>query len=272
MTNPVLWLELRMRVRERKLWIVSALFLACLTVMAAVVIVSTAHDPGWRSPAEVGGPLTGTNSFTLLGLLLILGPLAGAGRIAQEREQRTLPGLLNTPLPRWKIAWGKLAATWCFVLWLTALGLPYFVAAALWGGVSWLTLLGALAVAVAAGMSAAAVAVGLSGFFHRSLTSYLATGALLFFWIAAWPLLGVLVQEFWEPANGRERFSEMIGYVFYYHNPVAPMVLLLDNMDNPATVENLQRIGYALGVWLLIGLGSFLLAARGLTRSLLARP
>ncbi|MBI5829273.1 MAG: ABC transporter permease subunit, partial [Chloroflexi bacterium] len=181
--NPVLWLELRVRVRERKLWIVSLLFLLCLLVMACVSVFGMGRGFNEEAPSRVGQPLGYANAFCLLALLLILGPLAGAGRIAQEREQRTLAGLLNTPLSPAGIVWGKLAATWCFVLWLGALSLPFFVTASLWGGFSARRLLGSMAVAVIAGMTTATLAVGLSGFFNRSLTSYLTTGAVMFFWI-----------------------------------------------------------------------------------------
>ena len=100
MKNPLLWLELRIRIRERKLWVVSFLYLLCLLGMSFVPLASTFDRPYAlpTEPAEVGIAIFSTSIFTLMALLLIISPLSAAAAISQEREQRTLPGLLNTPL------------------------------------------------------------------------------------------------------------------------------------------------------------------------------
>ena len=118
MKNPLLWLELRIRIRERKLWVVSFLYLACLLGMSFLPLLSTINQPYAppTQPSDVGVAIFATSIFTLMALLLIISPLSAAGAISQEREQRTLPGLLNTPLSAARIAFGKLLATWVFIL------------------------------------------------------------------------------------------------------------------------------------------------------------
>ena len=125
MNNPVLWIELRIRIRERKLWIVTCLYLLCLFVISAISISTAAQTGTDNNPAMTGMAIYGYGVFSLVGLLVILGPLASAGAISQEREQRTLPALLNTPMSPSTIVAGKLIAAWAFVLWLALLSLPF---------------------------------------------------------------------------------------------------------------------------------------------------
>ena len=47
-------------------------------------------------PGEIGMALTWASLFCHAGLLVVLAPLAAAGRISQEREQRTMPALVNS--------------------------------------------------------------------------------------------------------------------------------------------------------------------------------
>jgi ABC-type transport system involved in multi-copper enzyme maturation permease subunit len=82
-----------------------------------------------------GMAIFGYGVFSLVGLLVILGPLASAGAISQEREQRTLPALLNTPMSPFTIVAGKLVAAWAFVLWLALLSLPFLALGVIWGAV-----------------------------------------------------------------------------------------------------------------------------------------
>ncbi len=270
--NPVLWLELRVRVRERKLWIVSLLFLLCLAVMSLVVILSTGRGSN-QSPAEVGQALTVSTCSALMGLLLILGPLAGAGRISQEREQRTLIGLLNTPLYHWEIAFGKLIATWAFVIWLACLSVPFFAVASLWGGFDYQKTALSIFVTLAAGLTVSTLGLGMSGFLNRSLTSYLTIGGIMFFWLIAWPVLGFLIMEFWRPgtSEAREIFEVIVSYGFLYHHPVAPLIFALVGEEPGWAGDGRFVIPFALLTWGLISVGSFGLAVRGLKRSLFDR-
>src|SRR5271155_4449328 len=98
MNTSVLWLELRIRIRERRLWVVTCLYLLCLFAIAFISLMIAENQGVAGDPAQTGLTIFAFSAFSLLGLLVIIGPLASAGAITQEREQRTLPALLNTPL------------------------------------------------------------------------------------------------------------------------------------------------------------------------------
>ena len=266
MKNPVLWLELRIRIRERKLWIVTCLYLLCLFAISCIAVSTAASQGTNTDPADTGMTIFGFGVFSLLGLLVILGPLASAGSISQEREQRTLPALMNTPLPPVSVVTGKLLAAWAFILWLALLSLPFLGLGVIWGAFSPFRMLAGMALAVAAGLVSSAIAIGLSGYFRRSLTSYLATGAVMFLWLVVWPILGLLMMELFHNQNRADTPADhpFIFYGFFYHHPVAPLVYLMlgaANADMPSTI-----IPFALGVWAVLSAIFFFIACRGMRR------
>jgi ABC-type transport system involved in multi-copper enzyme maturation permease subunit len=272
MINPVLWLELRIRIRERKLWVVTCLYLLCLFAISFIAVTIASENPS-GDPADTGMAIFSFSSFSLLALLVILGPLASAGAITQEREQRTLPALLNTPLSPATIVWGKLIAAWAFILWLACLSLPFLVLGLVWGAVNFLHFAEAWGVDVAAGMTAATIAVGLSGYFRRSLTSYLATGALMFFWLIVWPIFGMLFGTLFHPSQGTFERGDVVFYVFFAHHLAAPLISILmfagthDGARPPEDFSPAVILPFAGLVWLVIGILFFLLARRGVTRA-----
>jgi ABC-type transport system involved in multi-copper enzyme maturation permease subunit len=275
MNNPLLWLELRIRIREKKLWIISFLYLICLLGMSFLPLISMlgSEYSAPTQPAYVGVAIFATSIFTLMALLLIISPLSAAAAISQEREQRTLPGLLNTPLSAARIAFGKLLATWVFVLWLIALSCPFFFLGVVWCGIGWVEVLSALGIIFAAGMVTSTIALGMSGYFRRTITSYLATGTVFFLWFIVWPILGLLISDLGTSMSrtDREAFQQFQFYTFFAHHPAAPLVLAFqkdlfggDNFPINGTIA----VIFALSIWLILGLIFFALACRGLRRSL----
>jgi ABC-type transport system involved in multi-copper enzyme maturation permease subunit len=268
MKNPLLWLELRVRIREKKLWVVSFLYLACLLGMSLIPLVATIHEYGVTEPAGLGFGIFATSMFTLLALLVILAPLSSAAAISQEREQRTLPGLLNTPLSQAAIVWGKLLATWVFLLWLIALSFPFLFLGMIWCGIEWTKVLLALGLILGTGMVTSTVALGMSGYFKRTISSYLATGAFLFLWFIVWPIIGLLMENF-RPHEGKaaqEQFDQVIFYIFFAHHPVAPLILVFreefGNGEMPFSFS--VALTFTLVIWFLIGLVFFLVGRNGL--------
>jgi ABC-type Na+ transport system ATPase subunit NatA len=135
-------------------------------------------------PGNVGLLVAMCSIYIQAGLLVMLSPLAAAQRISQEREQRTYAALVNSPLGPGAIARGKLLGAWAFTLWLGVLTLPFTAVAALWGGLAAWVPLACFGLNLLAGLTLASLALGLSGLFGRSLSAYLASGAVLFLW--AW--------------------------------------------------------------------------------------
>jgi ABC-type transport system involved in multi-copper enzyme maturation permease subunit len=270
MNNSVLWLELRIRIRERRLWVVTCLYLLCLFAISFISLMIAENEGVAGDPAQTGLTIFAFSAFSLLALLVIIGPLASAGSITQEREQRTLPALLNTPLTPSSIVLGKLLAAWAFLLWLASLSLPFFVLGVIWGAIDFGHFLASLGVAVAAGMVASAVAIGLSGYFRRTLTSYLGTGAVMFIWLIVWPIFGALCSALDHSAQGTAAHQKELFYIFYGHHVVTPLVsLLVPEMDS--TYPPQIVVPFALGIWTLIGVAFFFLACRGVSRAV-SRP
>ena len=135
--NPVFWLDLRVRVRERRLWVIALFFLAMPLLICGLAMAS-ALETNQRplNPGDVGEMVAICAIFCQAGLLVILSPLAAAQRISQEREQRTYAALVNSPLGAGAIARGKLLGAWVFTAWLGVLTLPFVAVAALWGGLA----------------------------------------------------------------------------------------------------------------------------------------
>ncbi len=266
MLNPLYWLELRVRAREKRLWLIALFFVLTLAIISGIVLTTVLVHAPYRAvePVNIGEGLIWTALFCQAGLLVILAPLATAGRISQEREQRTLAALINSPASATRIALGKLWGAWTFILWLGTLALPFLFTATLWGGPSWKLILGCLGLNLLAGMTLAALSLGISGLFGRSLTAYLVTGCFLFGWIAVLPMLGGLAAALNQ--DGNKTFQEGILYLTMYHNPFFPLITLSESYAawNPSRFA--LPLLDAIGVWILLGGGGLLLAIRSLKR------
>jgi len=236
-------------------------------VISGVVLASALVGNRYAGvePAGVGMGLTWAALFCQAGLLMILAPLATAGRISQEREQRTLAALVNCPLPAVRIAFGKLLGSWTFVVWLGILVMPFLFTATLWGGPDWKLILACVAINLTAGFVFSSISLGLSGLFGRSLTAYLVTGSFLFGWMAVMPLLGALAMGLNHDAG--KPYFEFIAFLTLYHNPFFPLIALAMPTDfNLTSGAVAVRLAFCFSIWLLLGLASFWLAVRGLKR------
>ncbi len=266
MMNPLYWLELRVRAREKRLWLIALFFVVTLGIISGIMLVTPLFGVPSRGiePVTIGEGLTWAALFCQAGLLVILAPLAAAGRIAQEREQRTLAGLVNSPASAARVALGKLWGAWTFILWLGVLALPVLFTATLWGGPPWTLILTCLGLNLLAGLALAALSLGISGLFGRSLTAYLVTGCVLFGWIAVLPLLGSLAMAM--NMHGNKTAQEAIFYLTMYHNPFFPLITLAQSYMDLGVNRFILPVLYAAGVWILLGLGGLLLAIRSLKR------
>ena len=118
-------------------------------------------------------------------------------------------------------------------------------------------------------MVTSTIALGLSGYFKRTITSYLGTGTVFFLWFVVWPILGALVSNFQPQDNkvAREAFATFQFYTFWAHHPAAPLMLafqkeLFDGAPPPFNVT--IALFFALAIWLILGLIFFFIACRGI--------
>lgn len=268
--NAVFWLDLRVRVRERRLWGMPLFFLAVPLLMVLLAMASALKDQVSIDPGDIGNLVAMCAIFCQAGLLTILSPLAAAQRISQEREQRTYAALVNSPLGPGAIARGKLFGSWIFTLWLGVLTLPFVSVAVLWGGMSAWIPLACFGLNLLAGLALASLALGLSGLFGRSLSAYLASGAVLFLWGLALPMIGgltlALVDSGQAPSLATNR---AIFAAFLLHHPVAPQIWMV--MHGNGAAATFTQWGawvplYGVGVWLALMLLGYRLAVQGLRR------
>jgi ABC-type transport system involved in multi-copper enzyme maturation permease subunit len=245
--------------------VLALFFVVSLLIISGVVLATTLLQGSWQlvAPASVGDGLLWATLFCQAGLLVVLAPLATAGRISQEREQRTLPALINSPAPPLRIAMGKLLGAWTFVVWLAVLALPFLGISALWGGPGVARIMLCVAFNIGAGLTLATVSLGLSGLFGRSLTSYLVTGAFLLGWAAILPMVGSLAMAL-NPEGG-ESYMDLVGFVTMYHNPFFPLIMVLST-DWFRPGETAVRLLYCTAVWSVISIVFAALAVRGLRR------
>ena len=261
--NPVFSLDSRSRVREKRLWILALFFLAVPLAISLLVLFQMVKPDASPFP-DAGDMFSFVAVFSHGALLVLLSALGAAQRISQERERRTLPALVNSPMSAARIADGKLLGAWRFAAWLAVLTLPFLAVATLWGGLPAWKLLAAWALNLAAALATASLALGFSGLLGRSLSAYLATGAVLFLWCFVLPVVGVIVAASSDVSTPAGEAAILSAFV--YHLPVVPQLALLsDGFDGDLPHAGLVY-PVALSVWFLLGLLGRTLAVRGLRR------
>lgn len=264
MSNPFYWLEIRIRAREKRLWIIALFFLLSVFLIGGgILALALVESPANVVPGQLGMTIIYTLLFWHGTILILMAPLASAGRLAQEREQRTLPALINSSAPPQRIVYGKLFGAWTFVLWLSALVLPFLCIGAAWGGIPFWKLLLPLLFNILISMVLSAVALGFSGMMGRSLTAYLVTGAFLLLWLVVMPILGSISMALMQAWDGN---SNWLGYLFFYHNPYFPSIAVVSEMWEMTGFDAGIKVIYGLACWLILGASSVWLARRGLKR------
>jgi ABC-type transport system involved in multi-copper enzyme maturation permease subunit len=120
--------------------------------------------------------------------VLLLTPVYAGGAIAEEKEKGRLDFLLTSPLGRWELVVGKLAARLVFVLAVILAGLPVVSFTLLFGGVDPGRVLAGFAVAVVSAASVGSFAVLLS-VLRPTLRDVL---LWVFFWLVVTGLVGLI--------------------------------------------------------------------------------
>ncbi len=270
MNNPFYWLDIRIRASEKRMWIIALFFLLSILLIGGGLLLTALVERYWAViPGELGRVIIYTLIFWQLAVLVVLAPLAAAGRISQEREQRTLPALINTSVNPVTIVWGKLLGAWMFIFWLSAFVFPFLGIGFFWGGVSPAKLLALVAINVVISMTIAAVALGFSGLMRRSLTAYLVTGAFLLGWMAVLPMLGgitMAIHSSLSTGYKTEIMEEVIAFVFFYHNPLFPIILIIGGDIDFTAAQAAGRIAYCFAVWAFLACGGILMAQSGLKK------
>lgn len=266
MMNPLYWLDLRVRIRERRLWVITLLFiLVPLAISSLAVMVSNQDFGSSNAPGETAMAILFSAMFCHLGLIVLLSPLISAQRISQEREQRTYAALINSPLSPHRIVWGKLLGAWTFLLWISVLSLPFAVLSWLWGGIGLGTILAFMILNSLAGMTLVSISLGFSGLFGRSMSAYITSAIVLFLWCIALPIAGMFLGEIVDAGEP----PRWVMYTFLLHNPAAPQIWLTTYASGEVsayTGTGLIGALYGVGCWIVFSLIGYGLAVHGVKR------
>ena len=132
MSNPIIQRELVGTLRMGRAF---GLQLVLLLVLLGLVLIKWPSDSLAEQSGAQSQQVLRVFVYGLLALVMLLAPAFPATSIVREREQGTLTLLLNSPMNRWKILFGKLAGVLGFVLLLMVLSLPAAAACFAMGGV-----------------------------------------------------------------------------------------------------------------------------------------
>jgi ABC-2 type transport system permease protein len=292
--NPVLALELRRRFRGRRTALVLGVYLLVLTGLMAGM-----HEVGRRflqSQAGFGGPVTISQPTLgrfvvegvlalLLTMVLLAGPAYAAGQIAGERERRTLPLVQATLLGPAAIAWGKLAAATAWVGLLVVAALPLVAIGAVFGGVEPLDVVLGLLAVVVAGLSVAAIALGVSALVRRTVAAVVISYAIVLVLVIGTGIATIALVVVREQASGSiwplfaNPFTTLAGAVnasisggFVLPTPLSPFgaALRADEIGAvglDAAVARTWSWLWSVAVLAGLGLVGFAAAVRGVRRS-----
>jgi ABC-2 type transport system permease protein len=164
--------ELRSLMRERRNWLIPALY---VSVMGAVIYLY-AFTTDWRTPLhDLGQMLTGVVAVLQTIAIVLVAPLVGGAAVAGERERGTLALLLASTAPREAIAIAKAVAATLYVLFVVSASLPVLGLALVFGGPDFATLLGLLCTHLALGAALVCVGLAFSSLVQRTWLAVLAS-------------------------------------------------------------------------------------------------
>src|SRR5947207_7196394 len=112
-------------------------------------------------------------------LIAFIVPGATSGTIAREREMRTLPLIMSTPLSPLAIIVGKLLASASYVVLMAAAGIPLFTLVIMFGGVPGSQVISTAIVVLVTAFAFAALGVFISSVARNGLVASLITYAVV---------------------------------------------------------------------------------------------
>ncbi|MBU2572498.1 MAG: ABC transporter permease [Elusimicrobia bacterium] len=221
--NPILNREIDHRMRDnRTYWIptVYIFILGLVTLVTYLMVVKNPNSgPGW----VIGKTIFHVIAFTQMALIILLVPSVSAGAITGERDRGTLSMLLVTPMPRRRIAAGKLLASILYVLFLISTSIPFAALSFGFGGTD-LRLLGiTYGCIIVTVFFLASLGLVVSTLMRRTVPAI-----LLAYGLVAALLVGSGAAELALHAF----YKDFKSIVFVYLNPFTPLVL--NAMDMPS--------------------------------------
>ncbi len=132
MNNPIIQRELIGMLRTRRALVVQVLLIGLLAVL---VILRWPNDARVAFSGTQAQQVMQLFGYGLMVALILLAPVFPATSIVLEKQRRTLPLLLNSPLTPWAIFFGKLVGVIGFIMLMLLLSLPAAGACYVMGGI-----------------------------------------------------------------------------------------------------------------------------------------
>ena len=224
--NPILTREIDHRMRDARTYWIATVYIFILGVVTLVTYLTAVRTPDASIPVEgwvVGKMIFHVIAIAQMALIILLVPSVSAEAITGERDRGTLAMLLVTPMPRRRIAEGKLLASVLYVLFLMSTSIPFAALSFGFGGTD-LRLLGitygCIMVTV---FFLASLGLAVSTLMRRTVPAML----------LAYGLVAALIVGSGAAELALHAFSSYFdGIVFVYLNPFTPLVL--NAMDMPS--------------------------------------
>jgi ABC-2 type transport system permease protein len=235
--NPMIWKELRQRLRERKAWLLPTIYLLLLSSAMLFMYSEMVNSRGNRAGpqgADLGTAVFFLVVFGQMVVLLLLAPVFSAGSITIEKEQRTLAALLTSLLTAPQIWWGKFVTALLYLILLLSSSLPLLALSFAFGGVEPKEVVAATGYSILVLASICALGLYCSALFKRSVHSTSAGyGLVLVLSVLTAVVFGYL-QEHWVSSGAMTRGETIPAYIQapLMLNPLYPLLALASNRES----------------------------------------
>lgn len=190
--NPLLWKEIKVGTRERRIFVFHVLFMLFVSVVALWRLFSVDRMSDYIEFAEAGRTLHAVLVLVILGLLLLITPALTAGSLSSERERMSLDLLLSSGATPAQIVGGKSAYAVAYMGLLLISAMPLDSLTLFLGGVSPLGFL--LTYALLGGVVLVLAEMGLFVSAREKRTAYATTQA---YGLLGLSIMGLLFATAW---------------------------------------------------------------------------
>ncbi|MDQ7825542.1 MAG: ABC transporter permease subunit [Candidatus Eremiobacteraeota bacterium] len=209
LSNPILYKELSIGLRDRKIFITQTVYLTILSI-ALCLIVMEASDSGYpQNTADIGKTIFMALFWIQLFLVVIIAPSLTCGCISTEKEKRTYELLIGSLLTPAEIISGKLIHGLAYIFLLLISSLPITATVFFLGGVSPLQIVGGYFVIFALGFLCCQIGQFFSVRENKTANATNQSYLLIFFAsIAVVPSIGVI----WSYYAYQGTFNNVLQY------------------------------------------------------------
>lgn len=226
LSNPVIAVEFRLRMRSKKTpWIIGLYLLAISTIVFSYIYLETGSVGYFNSNRS--RELFILLSFIQFIMLSFVTPGLTAGVISGEREKQTLNLLLVTTLSPTKIIIGKWLSSLSFMLLLIIATMPLYSIVFLYGGISPLQLIEVFGFYIISMFAIGSLGILFSTLIKKTSIATILTYATITAYTVITFFSPIMIKKYYYDLNsGSEvKWVEWI----YYINPITGLINIFEN-------------------------------------------